>query len=65
MTATSARTPRSALRELTQRLGGRRVYGGCDSCVAYQTIHSDAFGIFHIVVHHDDWCPFLARIQRN
>jgi hypothetical protein len=53
------------LRELTRRLRGRRVLGGCDECNAYQTMDEDAFGIFHIRVHHDDWCPFLARIEVN
>jgi len=55
------------LRELTRRLRGRRVLGGCDVCNAYQTIEKDADlpGYSHIRVHHDDWCPFLARIGRS
>ena len=55
------------LRELTRRLAGRRVPGGCDECNAYQTMEEDADlpGVFHIRIHHDDWCAFLARIQRS
>ena len=63
--STTARTPQSALRELTQRLAGRRIPGGCDYCLAYQTLHKDELGIFHIVVRHDDWCPVLARAQTS
>jgi hypothetical protein len=46
---------------------GRRVYGGCDCCRAYHTLEEDPDfpAIFHIRVHHDDWCPFLARIEVN
>jgi hypothetical protein len=60
-------TTAEALRELTQWLGGRRVSGGCEYCAAYQTLHEDADlpGIFHIRIHRDDWCSFLARIQRS
>jgi hypothetical protein len=59
------RTPQSALRELTRRLAGRRVPGGCEYCNAYQTLHEDALGIFHICMSHADWCPVLARMQTS
>jgi hypothetical protein len=49
-------TAADRLSELTRRLAGRRVYGGCDECEAYQTI-------FQVRIHHDDRCPFLARIS--
>ena len=29
------------LREIAKRLRGRRVYGGCDECRAYQTLEED------------------------
>jgi hypothetical protein len=61
MTTADARTPQSALRELTRQLAGRRVPGGCEYCNAFQAMHEDELGIFHLTVHHDDWCPFLAR----
>lgn len=38
---------------------GLQIPGGCDHCDAYQTTSKDAHGIFHITVHHDDWCPVL------
>jgi hypothetical protein len=38
------------LREITDRLRGRKIAGGCDECNAYQMIEEDAFGIFHIRV---------------
>jgi hypothetical protein len=55
------------LRELAARLRGRRVSGGCDECNTYQTLEedSDLPGYFHIRIHHDHWCPFLARIEVN
>lgn len=56
-----------SLRELARRLTGRETYGGCDECNAYQTMEEDADlpGFLHIRIHHDAWCPFLARIQRS
>jgi hypothetical protein len=38
---------------------GERIRGGCDRCTAYQTLSIDTNGVWHLIVHHDDWCPFL------
>lgn len=39
-------------------LDGARIPGGCDQCDAYQTTRVED-GVWHITVHHDDWCPVL------
>jgi hypothetical protein len=53
------------LRAMVDQLDGAAVRGGCDHCDAYQTMDEDPDlpRIFHLRVHHDDWCPFLARIN--
>jgi hypothetical protein len=55
------------LHELVAALAGAKVYGGCDECNAYQTVKADPDfpSLVHLYVHHDDWCPFLARIGKN
>jgi hypothetical protein len=55
------------LRELLAKMNGAKVYGGCDECDAYQTMEADPDlpHVFHLRIHHDDWCPFLARIGKN
>jgi hypothetical protein len=57
----------SPLREMARQLRGQRVPGGCDECNAYQTMEEDPDhpAIFHLRIHHDDWCPFLARMEVN
>lgn len=37
--------------------------GGCDSCDAYQTVETNHYGpgMHRLDVHHDNWCPVLAR----
>lgn len=42
-------------------LEGKRIPGGCDKCDAYQTVEPVAGGQWLLEVHHDDWCPVLAR----
>ena len=42
---------------------GKQVYGGCEHCEAYQTTSVDGDGMFHVHVHHDDWCPAWRKIQ--
>jgi hypothetical protein len=56
-----------ALRELVRQLDGAQIYGGCEECDAYQTMDEDPEhpGIIHIRIHHDDFCPFLARITER
>lgn len=41
-------------------LDGARIPGGCEDCDAYQTVRPGIAGVWHINVHHDSWCPFLA-----
>ena len=41
-------------------LDGARIPGGCDHCDAYQEPWVDAYGIGHISIRHDDWCPWSA-----
>ena len=37
---------------------GIALYGGCESCGAYQTVAPlGNEGVFRLTVHHDDWCP--------
>jgi hypothetical protein len=53
------------LRELAAALRGAEILGGCDECDAYQTMKADpdCSSLVHLHVHHDDWCPFLTRIE--
>jgi hypothetical protein len=44
-------------------LEGLQIPGGCDTCDAYQTVEPVQAGMWVINVHHDDWCPFLARYE--
>jgi hypothetical protein len=46
----------SALADLV----GRRLPGGCDDCIAYQTINQLGVDYFELVVHHDVTCPWLG-----
>lgn len=41
-------------------LDGARIPGGCDQCEAVTEPRVDGFGIVHLTVRHDDWCPALA-----
>jgi hypothetical protein len=45
-------------------LDGARIPGGCEVCDAYQTVAPAVAGVWTITVHHDDWCPQLARMAR-
>jgi hypothetical protein len=40
-------------------LDGARFPGGCDSCNAYQTVCSEAPGVWLLDIFHDDECPFF------
>jgi hypothetical protein len=53
-----------AIAQILGPLDGARVPGGCEVCNAYQTVQPDAPGVWMIRVHHDDWCPQLARLAR-
>jgi hypothetical protein len=46
-------------------LDGKRIPGGCETCNAYQTIEPVEAGMWMINVHHDEWCPTLATIERQ
>ncbi|HIW29781.1 MAG TPA: hypothetical protein H9987_07185 [Candidatus Luteococcus avicola] len=39
--------------------------GGCLDCNAEQTMTRDSNGVYHITIHHDTTCPWLASIERN
>jgi hypothetical protein len=54
----------SSLCSIARLLQGQKIPGGCDACDAYQTIAEDPdhAAITHITVHHDDTCPYLARL---
>ena len=44
-----------------QPLVGHRIPGGCDDCNAHQKMtHDPHTGIYHLTVHHDATCPWLA-----
>lgn len=52
---------------IARRLGpldGERIPGGCETCDAYQTVALATPGVWMTNVHHDDWCPTLAAIER-
>lgn len=38
--------------------------GGCDKCDAEMELQN-RFGIWHMTIKHDDWCPVLRRHQRQ
>jgi hypothetical protein len=44
---------------------GARIDGGCTECNAYQTTRQASPGVWRITIHHDDWCPVLARHRRR
>lgn len=45
-------------------LDGARLPGGCDDCDAFQTVDPGSVaGVWINRVHHDEWCPVLARIR--
>jgi hypothetical protein len=49
------------LDEIFAVTAGQQIPGGCDWCHAYETTHKDRAGIYHLTIHHDNWCPVLAR----
>lgn len=56
--------PTNPVSMLIRSQDGAKIPGGCEQCDAYQTVQSDYYGpdLHRLAVHHDDWCPFLARI---
>lgn len=54
-------------RDLVDVLGpldGARLPGGCEHCDAYQTVENGGHaGLWILNVHHDQGCPFLARVE--
>jgi hypothetical protein len=56
-----------SLRSLARLLKDQKIAGGCEDCDAYQTIEEspDCPAVAHITIHHDDTCPWLARIERT
>ena len=55
------------LTKMLAPLVGMEIPGGCDHCDAYQTVDEDRElpGVWHMRVHHDDWCPFLREYERR
>jgi hypothetical protein len=49
----------SGLEDLFSQIEDEPIPGGCDQCDSYQTVKTVAPGIHSMIVHHDDWCPFL------
>lgn len=54
----------SELHRIFAAMDGARIPGGCEHCNADQVPSVDAFGILHITVEHDDWCPFLKQVNQ-
>lgn len=55
----------SAIDDLFKRVHDREIDGGCDDCNAFQRL-TQTDGIWHLVVHHDETCPwFLAQKGAN
>lgn len=53
---------------MTGRNGGRllrTIPGGCDDCNASTDLTDHGDGITHLVVRHDDTCPWFAAYQRR
>ena len=48
----------SAPDDLFEQAEDQPIPGGCDRCDAYQTVGEVSPGVWSLVVHHDDWCPF-------
>lgn len=46
-------------------MAGLRIPGGCDDCTAYQTMTSEADGLYELLVHHDVTCPFYRGLERK
>ena len=55
----------AAVARMLGPLEGARIPGGCDHCDAFQTVAPAAAGVWSLNVHHDDWCPFLAALERG
>lgn len=39
--------------------------GGCDDCLAEQTIEQRSPGVYLLLVHHDNTCPSYQRMVTN
>jgi hypothetical protein len=57
----------SALDDLFSDVGNGQTAGGCEHCDAVQTMEQIEPDIYSLVVHHDDWCPFVRAkaAERN
>jgi hypothetical protein len=58
-------TIRSPLADILCRLAGQEIPGGCEHCMATQTVAADSEHpcVWHLYVHHDDSCPTYAAIR--
>ena len=49
----------SEIEGLFEQIEDQPVEGGCPRCDAFTTVEATSPGVYLMVVHHDDWCPFL------
>lgn len=59
--------PGNPVSDFIAAMDGARIPGGCDQCGAYQVVRARAYGhrnVHMVTVHHDDWCPVLAAIEK-
>lgn len=55
---------REPIQAMFAAAAGREIYGGCELCDAYQTMHVQPDTddqIWHFTVHHDPGCPVLKE----
>lgn len=55
----------AAAARMLRPLDGERIPGGCEHCTAFQTVEPVSAGVWKLTVHHDEWCPFLANVERR
>ncbi len=51
------------LGELFGSIAGHRIDGGCDDCRAFRTLTEVMPGVWKLLIHHDDTCPYLRAID--
>jgi hypothetical protein len=55
--ADQGRSAGNPVNQLIEQFVGLEIYGGCESCDAYQTVTARGPGVFVLTVHHDERCP--------
>ncbi|MGH3511655.1 MAG: hypothetical protein ACREQ5_30365 [Candidatus Dormibacteria bacterium] len=53
----------SEVADMFRALVGTEIPGGCEDCLAYQTVSQDPdhSRVWHLTVHHDDTCPSYRK----